>query len=272
MSKKRQSSPFSKSRKVGGVGLLTLIAVLLCIWALRPHPVPAVEAARPAPTQTSAAASKAPKPASLAPIRNLVAGDKDLVISIFGDSTGNGTSEWPALWAAHLAKNATVELHLWDSTAEKWHKKPITFGDGPRLITIYNGSHPGGTPGYARQQDDLMQPKQPDLIITNYGHNGQPGENIRTLRTLLREAADKWGNSAPVAVTVQNVARDVVEPRSAKNRQAMRVLALNEGYPVIDVELAFENAGTLSELLVDMVHPNGKGQQVWLDAVTKALG
>ncbi|HRO31318.1 SGNH/GDSL hydrolase family protein [Citricoccus sp.] len=219
------------------------------------------------PTESSQA-EKSAKSAAAAKIAAMavVNGLQSPVISVLGDSTSDSSSEWVYRWAEELGQNATVVVHTWNPQTKDWFPQPRRFGQGERTITIWNGSESGATPRTPLAQEDLRQPQPAHLTILNYGHNGNADEVEPALSELLE--AVQAGEEAPVVLTAQNPATGENATTSDANRALMEAAATKHGLPVIDVHAAFDDAESWEALLVDQIHPNDQGQQLWAETVS----
>lgn len=200
-------------------------------------------------------------------------GAEPLVISVLGDSTGNGPGEWVDLWAQHLAKYGTVTLHQWEQVANDWDPAPKAYpGAGGRSIEIWNGSQPGSTYTYPLERLELIQPVKPSFVILSFGHNLAPKTADLGSVDLLAAVDAKWGTAIPAVVTIQNPAQGSRETRTQTSVDVLTAWAPRAGYPTINVNKAFIDNGGAAALLQDEVHPNGAGSKVWADAVIATLG
>lgn len=228
----------------------------------QPSSSPDASADASAKAEESAKAAAAAKIAAMAVVNGL----KNPVISVLGDSTSDSSSEWVNRWAEKLGQNATVVVHTWNPQANDWFPQPRQFGQGERTITIWNGSESGATPKTPLAQEDLRQPQPPHLTILNYGHNGGTDEVESALTELLKKL--KTGEAAPVVLTAQNPATGDKAKTSSANLELMESAAQEHGLPVIDVHAAFDDAESWKALLVDQIHPNEQGQQLWAETVS----
>lgn len=161
------------------------------------------------------------------------------VLGVLGDSTGNDSDEWVALWAAE----------------RPW-------------VEVVNASVPGSRANDALGQVADLLPPDVDVVVLNYGHNHSTG-NVDEIAALLGEVAEH----APDAVPVMMLQNPQLGDANADVRDAVAAVAAAAGVPTVDVAAAFEDDGRdLSSLLVDDLHPNGEGSRVWADAVAEALG
>jgi hypothetical protein len=212
--------------------------------------------------------------AAAAKIQALVKGNAPLVISVLGDSTGDKPGEWVDLWAKHLAQYGTVTLHLWSEGSGDWLPDVITYPGPARKIDIWNGSKPGASHAYALENLAKIQPVKPTFQILNYGHNYLATRADGGEYDLLAALTEKWKAAVPTALTLQNPAQGERAVRSEASQMYIREWAVNK-YPVIDVYTPFKASGNLPALILSDgigVHPNTRGQILWVDTVIKALG
>jgi hypothetical protein len=208
----------------------------------------------------------------LGAIQSTITGPDPVIISVLGDSTGNGPGEWVDLWATHLAKYGTVTLHQWDQPTNAWSPTPKVVPGGPKAITIWNGSMPGSTYVYPLERLDAMQPEKPSFVILNFGHNMAAKSADAGSADLLATVDKKWGASVPAAITLQNPAQGERELRTKASVDALTAWAPKAGYPTINVNKAFVDSGPIAAYLQDVVHPNPAGSQIWVDTVIATLG
>ncbi|NUL48332.1 SGNH/GDSL hydrolase family protein [Cellulosimicrobium funkei] len=228
--------------------------------------------ASPSPSATETAEQEEvpaePGDVATAAAQDVVNGSEDAVINVLGDSTSNTSSEWVYRWADELGAEASVSVHTWNPEVGTWFPQTRDFGEGERTITIWNGSATEGNPGFPLELDGMIEPEA-DLTILNYGHFGEPGFVASALDELLGTLDAGGEDAAPVVLTAQNPALATWIGYADTNRDAMRAAAEERGLPVIDVFAAFEEAGDWESLLVDEVHPDDDGQQLWADTVTE---
>jgi hypothetical protein len=240
----------------------TEASVARAVGSAEATPQPSSSPSASAEAEEAARAAAAAKLAAMAVVNGL----ENPVISVLGDSTSDSSSEWVYRWAEQLGQNATVVVHTWNPQANDWFSQPRQFGQGERTITIWNGSESGATPQTPLAQEDLRQPQPAHLTILNYGHNGSADEVESALTELLTEL--KPGEDAPVVLTAQNPATGEKATTSNANRALMEAAATEHGLPVIDVHAAFDDAESWKALLVDQIHPNDQGQQLWAETVS----
>jgi hypothetical protein len=208
----------------------------------------------------------------LGAIQQAIAGPDPVTISVLGDSTGNGPGEWVDLWSKHLVKYGTVTLHMWNQAANDWEPEPRVFLGGPKTITVWNGSQPGSTYTYPLERLETMQPEKPSFTIMSFGHNMAAKSADAGAAELLAAVDMKWGAAVPAAITLQNPAQGEREPHTKSSVDALTAWAPRAGYPTINVNKAFLDAGPIAALLQDVVHPNPAGSQIWVDTVIATLG
>lgn len=207
-----------------------------------------------------------PVEAAIAAAQTVVNGSDDAVINVLGDSTSNTSSEWVYRWAEALGAEAFVSVHTWNPATGTWFPQARTYGEGERSITIWNGSANEGNPGFPLELTGMIEPEA-DLTILNYGHFGDPDFVASTLDELLDTLNAGGEDPAPVVLTAQNPALPTWIGYADTNREAMRAAAEERELPVIDVYAAFDETEDWKALLVDEVHPNDDGQQLWADTV-----
>jgi hypothetical protein len=209
---------------------------------------------------------------SLADVRGLIAGKKDLTVAVLGDSTGNGAGEWVDLWAQHLAKGATVTLHLWNEKRQEWLPDPLVYGDASRTIEIWDGAQPGASVDYGLAHLAQFQPQKPDILFFNYGHNQGKTSIVEGMFEISQTTDAKWKTKVPAIVTLQNPAQGDRKAISARSQYAAKLWASSAGYPFVDVTESFAAKPDLAALMIDPVHPNAAGSRIWADKVIATLG
>lgn len=251
-----------------GLGALAAVTAVLMLAAFtRDH------GADNATTVTPAAPppAEAPAPASLDPARAVLASGQPVVISVLGDSTGNDGDEWVVRWAEKLGENHKVTVHMWDAVRQDWKQDVRTFGRSGVEVTIWNASQPGETADYPADKIDRVQPEQPGLVLYNFGHNDQAGSIGPHTGQTMDAVAAHWSAQIPSAVILQNPARGDRAVTQDATLAALPGWSAQRGAPAIDVTSAFRSAGDLAALLVDELHPNPAGSQLWADTVHAAL-
>ncbi|MBT2485007.1 MULTISPECIES: SGNH/GDSL hydrolase family protein [unclassified Microbacterium] len=206
-------------------------------------------------------------------VRDVIANDDRVVISVIGDSTGNDTDEWVAGWAEHLTRNdATVVVNFWDPTAGAY-KKRVVYGRGEREVVIWNGSVPGQPADAALPILEKLQPESPNLIIYNFGHNDGTLPTGTALQKLTTAALARWGSSAALAATLQNPGTGAQAAESDHGRRSVAEWARLHDVPTIDVYAAFiADPQWATDLMRDAAHPNEIGSRLWAETVADTLG
>lgn len=233
---------------------------------MRPVPPLRGASATPSPTETVAGGS-------LGAVQTLIAGDEPIVISVLGDSTGNGPNEWVARWAKRIGEaGSTVTVHYWDDVAGAYGDD-ATYGSGARDVEIWNGSMPGKNATNALQIREDLQPVEPDLIVYNFGHNIGPEPVDVTYSKLQAAAEEQWGAPILRAAMLQNPAHGTREAPTKGSQDRVAGWASRNDVPLVNIRDAFtENPDWIADYMLDEVHPNDTGSQVWADRVIAALG
>lgn len=181
-------------------------------------------------------------------------------VIVLGDSTSNDGDEWFALWAKSLGSQATP-----------WEPSTAEYADGHQPARFRSASIPGGTASDVLNHWESIWPEEnPIFALVNFGHNY---ESANEAREDLSDLGAKLKNESPetmVVVILQNPQRS---DRNISVRLAVKEWAENEKLTTIDVAAAWADSGKEPDsLLLDEVHPNAEGQQIWLSTVEKALG
>lgn len=229
-------------------------------------PTVALPSAQALPPRTPA-----DRDADLQGIREIVASPNPITISVLGDSTGNNSDEWVALWAEELARFKTVRFHSWNEG--KYADDVRQTGSGP-TVDIWNGSKPGAAASYAVENLDALQPQKPDVVLLNFGHNQQPQTAGNELSKLMIAYERKWATPLPTAIVLQNVAVEPRAERSAANVNAIARMADERAIPTLDVFAAFTASPDIASLLAGDgtgVHPTPAGSRIWADVVIDQL-
>lgn len=201
--------------------------------------------------------------------REALASDDAVTVAVLGDSTSNNRSEWVHLWAAGLAQDRPVQISHWNEASGTAYNDPDVLsqdGDGSE-VTIWSGSQAGASVDYAVVLFDALVPAEPDLVILNYGHNNTIEDFTNQLDSLYSLLTDEF-SGAPILMILQN---PQVDDANAEVREAGEQWAQDAGVGVIDVAAAFAGSDADEDLLLDELHPNGAGQELWAQVVTDAL-
>ncbi len=210
---------------------------------------------------------------ALGEVQSLIAGDEPIVISVLGDSTGNGPNEWVARWAKRIGEaGSTVTVHYWDETAAAYGDA-VEYGRGDRTVEIWNGSMPGKNATNALNILAELQPVQPNLIVYNFGHNIGPEPVDVTYGKIQAASEEEWGTPILRAAMLQNPAHGERETPTKRSQDRVSSWASRNDVPLVNVRDAFTaNSEWVADYMIDEVHPNDNGSQVWADAVIKTLG
>lgn len=192
-------------------------------------------------------------------------------LTVLGDSTGNDTNEWTFRLAEQLSSiyDRPVVMHRWLDGAA--YSKEVTIGAGTNApIHIWNGSVPGSTAVYAQKHLKEMLRKDSDLLIMNYGHNytGTWNAETATLRTV--SMVDELVGPKAMLFMLQNPQRPETS-KSVAVTDLIRGMVTRAKYEYVDVYKAFKDSGKPASLMLDNIHPNPAGSQVWADAVAAKL-
>jgi lysophospholipase L1-like esterase len=208
---------------------------------------------------------------SLAQARAVLDRDEDLTIGVLGDSTGNDGNEWVHLVSQELGQSRQVSVHTWDDKAGEYPESFRTYGDTGPQAEVWNFSAPGRSAAYPADKMAKALPRKPDLLLINFGHNNM-STNVGVELTALRQAVEeKWGTGIVTVVMVQNPEKGAREEDQAAVRGFVKKWANHNRLAYVDVATAFTKRGDISSLMLDDIHPNPKGSQVWADTVVRAL-
>jgi hypothetical protein len=268
------------SPEAANVGLAVLAVVTLGLIMFVINAANSVSPTSSTPLRTfTVAPTPTVAPATLDAARAVLDSSKAVTVSVLGDSTGNGDGEWVQLWAKHLGESRPVTLHQWDSVLNAWKPGVEEFGTIGHRVTIYNMSQPGATPAYASARIKVAQPKRPDLLILNYGHNGNTGGQWGFLTSLVAASQGRWPQKVPTVVMLQNPEIGAHAVTAAANMAEVGLWAEANQVPTVNVGKAFIASGRLASLLERplgvpplRVHPNAEGYLLWANTVAGALG
>lgn len=223
----------------------------------------------PSGTSTTPAAEQQDAP-SLKAIRKVLLKQRPIDVLVLGDSSSNGSTEWPALWVTQFTEDRTVRVQQWNADAGNFSGESLEPPSTGPLFTVWNLSQPGVAASYGTRHVTAM-PTEPELVLVSYGHFNTPDDIGPQLDALLAKVRDAWPR-VPVALILQNPTDDPRARDHATTNAFLRaVWSVQHGVPVIDVESAFRLAGPLPSLLVDGTNPNPAGTAVYVDTVTRAL-
>ncbi len=201
----------------------------------------------------------------------LRAGYNDLFVLLQSDSTGNEDTEFFRLMANQLAKmfpGYIFRYRQWDHAGNAWGAPQSISTGGTRVITFYNGGHPGANFTYwqGNRFVKAYDGQAFDLIISNYGLNA--GSDWRTQAERLAEYVHAVRQQQPRAEllhVIQPTDYDLLE-RSANRADAQRWVCEQMGVQVIDIfsvaqELVARSGVTPSsagatQWYLDALHPS----------------
>jgi hypothetical protein len=225
---------------------------------------PSISATPPTPSPSSTS-----KSVTLGEVKDVVAQADPLTISVLGDSTGNDTTDWVVLWARHLAKDRKVAVHQWDATKQQYVEEPLRYGTGRRAATIWNASQSGAKANFAADMIATVQPKHPDLVIYNFGHNNTSSDIGQQLSEDQNAVASHRGQ-IPAVVMLQNPGLHEHGSVQKETLVAVSRWANANGLPTVPVASAFEV--DTQRLMLDDTHPNERGMKVWASVVAATIG
>lgn len=192
---------------------------------------------------------------------------RDVSVLILGDSTSDGVTEWARVLTGYLPDlfpTHTIKYAKW--TSEAWPAaSTIAAGTGSNSITIYNGSVAGSLANHfvADRWDSGVVAIDPDLVITNYGHNHQ-GEVQGPYADLMYRFATELPSS-PVIIGGQT---PINGGDNSNLVEAMRAWADDIGAGYVDIHNLFLASPTaIGSLLSDSIHPNDDGSVLWAEAM-----
>jgi hypothetical protein len=202
-------------------------------------------------------------------------------IGAFGDSTGDGSTEWIRVFTNWLAatypSNTTTYRLVTDGTGWPAATNIATGGAGP--IEMWNASRAGQQATYylgARRTWSIDgMPASLDLAIINYGLNSASYTASYSPRgqliALIEAIKLKWPTT-PILVVNQNPNRDD-NLMAAVNTAWIAIEAIYPDVGVLDIYTPFIAAGKAAALYDDNIHPSvpattaGKGQYLIVEAL-----
>jgi hypothetical protein len=201
--------------------------------------------------------------------------DRNVTITVLGDSTGDAGDEWVAGLARSISDKyqRTVVFRSWNLVSAAYGPAATLGPDrSAGVVTVWNGSAPGQGPFYSQDNLAGLAPGPSDLLIINHGHNFTDAASGAAKEVQLTEVAvAQWKNEPAVAVILQNPRTTRAAAQEA-NVTALEGAFEDEDIVLVDVHGAFGRESDLSKLLLsDGVHPNAVGQDIWLKAVLRSL-
>lgn len=207
--------------------------------------------------------------------RALLQREERTVVLVLGDSTGNDWGEWTFRWAGALAETRPTWIAPWNEWAEDGYveAEPLSgeqAGEGDLgEVLVLSGQQTGAPAEYAASRIELLVPETPDLVILSLGHNNGVADVADGLDATLEALRSQVGEETPVLVTLQ---QPQVDDQAAEVRAAVAAWAQERDLPTIDVAARFLEQDDPNALLVDAVHPNDTGSQLWAEVVAETLG
>lgn len=205
-------------------------------------------------------------------------GQADAVLAVLGDSTGNEADEWMFLLTQALADTFpayTVNYRLWaDATQTYGAATTVSTGSGPRVLTVYNGSHSGAGYNYPLDLSTTptrlrkMIPETPTAVVISFGYNSTT-TSYRTQQLELSQWVLGTFPGVEYVVTSQPPKRTTSADSAAhlSRQQDTRDMAAQERWGLIDVTQRFIDYGNYDTIIsTDEVHPEGEGRTIWAQA------
>lgn len=207
-------------------------------------------------------------------VREILLEADSVDVAIFGDSTGDEMTEWPALWAQSMTADRAVTLNRWLNGPSTYEKRELSTEGA--AWTVWNCSVSGWKPANFTEIVDDCLPQGADVVVISLGHNNNsdPTQALPQLEALLGLIREHTSEEVPVVMTVQNpVTTPERLPAADEVSTSIAEWASAHHYPVIDAYRAFVDApgGPAGLLKDDGLHPNEKGSQVWAEAVSETL-
>ena len=168
-----------------GAALLALVLAVGGAWAwvfAEQGTAPAGATAAAPPSSSSSTSEAAAEPTwTIDQAREALAGDGSRVL-VLGDSTGNGSEDWVSQWG----QQAGMPVALWDTAGE------AGYVDETEETRIWSGAMNRGTADYPLDHDAIWPAQDPDLVLLNYGHFEESGDDAtESLDELTAQVADR---------------------------------------------------------------------------------
>lgn len=223
-------------------------------------------------------------------MQRLSYGNENMVITVFGDSTGvvpavnTGWVYKFCVFLAGLYPAYTVNMRNWNDGSQVYDAATVIQtgtgtgnAGGPFVLDLYNGSVSGSVVTYpiaTYARWNLMAAVTPNLVIMNYAHNSTAATTgYGATHYLLCRAVQAAFPKCGIIQTVQNPRSVTTSGEGANHLIRLREvydLARDEGYGVINVApkfLADPNYAT-DYMNVDAVHPNLAGvDSLWMPTI-----
>lgn len=145
---------------------------------------------------------------------------------------------------------------------------------GSPTLTIVNGSHPGSNLAYLSNHVRRMTPNygQSIVFISNSHNQGASiNERYRNEYAAFVDSVQERIPYVPIVAIAQNPQQTgaIFHKEHAIRRKNIYEVARRKGLEVLDVFSAFPD--DFSAYMMDSVHPNELGQDLWCDVVIKEL-
>ncbi|RWZ51592.1 hypothetical protein ELQ90_05640 [Labedella phragmitis] len=204
--------------------------------------------------------------------------EREFVVVVLGDSTGNEQGEWVDRAFRMLAEELDRPLveHPWNLQTARY-ADPITVngdGDGAPIV-VWNGSASGKTAAYSLENYDRLVPQRPDVLFLNHGLNNvrRPDRVGPEFSDILTRTEQSWAGTVGYGTLLENPRFDDWAAAHDSVLEGVRSW-LDErpfvlGIDVHEAYLAREDVATL--LTVDLLHPSPAGSQVTAETVLAAI-
>jgi lysophospholipase L1-like esterase len=208
---------------------------------------------------------------------------KGATVLVVGDSTGDGTGEWPeqmSKWLATLDSKVRVEFTTWGDGGSTYPSTTVVqAGDGTMgTVVVYNCSVGGKTTQYflAPYFGPMISDVQADLVFVNLGHNHTTGAAEPFFRddlTALVERITLTSPNSEVVLLTQNPRTDSSAVQQADRRHTIYKIAGTLGVGVIDTYRLFvlPDGSANASYLLDALHPNLTAEQLMWSEIRSHL-
>lgn len=204
---------------------------------------------------------------------------QDLNLVILSDSTGDGYGEWAYLLTEYLATtypNYTVNFRHWDvNNLEYQPVDLIQTGNivSPKVLNIYLGGASGQGIAYGNTNFSTLFPITPDLVMISYGHNDNYANSqlYKTEYLKLTKRIRQTFLDCQIILLTQNP-KATSEPtytNGIRNANDIFLIAGQEGYGFVNVMQHFLDTANYETLLLDGIHPNTQGSELWASIIIK---
>jgi lysophospholipase L1-like esterase len=204
--------------------------------------------------------------------------DREFVVTVLGDSTGNAEGEWVDLAFRTLSETLDRPLIQYP-----WFVESARYGDPIRSnsdadgapIVVWNGSASGKTASYSLANYESMVPQQPDAVLINHGLNNvrDPDAIGDQFSAVLTRTEQSWPGAVGYAVLLENPRfDDWADAHDAVLSRADSWLGERPFVLAIDVHSAYLARADVATLLMpDLLHPTTAGSRVTADTVLETI-